>query len=67
MKLTFSDKQSSTWIKLAKHIDEEVAILREKNDNDLDPIATARIRGRILALKKILSLAAEELPTPVEQ
>lgn len=60
MKLTEFDKQSSTWIKLKAHIEDQIDILRIRNDGDVDAVATAKLRGQILALKKILSLATSD-------
>lgn len=34
---------------------EQLDSLRRKNDGDLDPIATAKLRGRIAAIKTILA------------
>lgn len=60
MKLTEHDKQSSTWIKLKAHIEGEIDILRQRNDADSDAVATAKLRGRIFELKRILSLATSD-------
>lgn len=57
------DKVSTTWLRLKKHLESELAIARLKNDDEkLDPIQTAMIRGRIKTLKSILAL---ETPPPV--
>ena len=60
MKLSYSDKQSATWVKVEKYIESEIDSLRQRNDSDIDAVATARLRGQILGLKKILALAAED-------
>lgn len=60
MKLNYSDKQSSTWVKVAEYIEKEIESLRLRNDADIDAVATARLRGQILGLKKILALAVED-------
>ena len=60
MKLTEFDKQSATWTKLKAHIESEIDILRQRNDADSDPIATAKLRGRIFELKRMLSLATSD-------
>jgi hypothetical protein len=57
MKLTPQDLQSATWRKLEAHLNERLTALRAQNDGDLDAIATARIRGRIGAVREILALA----------
>lgn len=60
MKLTDSEKASSLWVKLEKHIKEQVNILRLRNDKDADAVATAKLRGRIFELNNILNLATSD-------
>lgn len=60
MKLNEFERNSSTWAKLEKYIKDELALLRERNDADSDQISTAKLRGRIFELKKILSLVASD-------
>lgn len=60
MKLTEFDKQSATWTKLREYIEGEIDILRQRNDADCDAVATAKLRGRIFELKRILSLATSD-------
>jgi hypothetical protein len=60
VKLSYADKTSATWVKLEAHLTEELSNLRLRNDADTDAVATARLRGRILQIKAILSLATEE-------
>jgi hypothetical protein len=57
------DRQSTTWAKLKKHIEARIESLRVKNDGDLDPFKTARLRGEIAAFKNLLTLAQ---PAPVD-
>lgn len=57
----FSDLNSTQrvhleWGSLSKWLEDEIESLRQLNDGDQDPIATAKIRGQILALKKVLAL-----------
>lgn len=56
MKLTTLELQSAVWLKLRDHLNETLLSLRSQNDGDLDEIATARLRGRISAVKVILAL-----------
>lgn len=57
------DKVSPTWQRLKAYFEQELANARTKNDNEkLDPIQTALIRGRIQTLKNLLAL---ENPPPV--
>lgn len=62
MELLDSERKSALWLKLEKHIEEQIDLRRRKNDGDLDQFATASLRGEIRALKKILSLG-ESQPT----
>lgn len=54
-----TDRRSVVWLKLAKHLEARLDELRAKNDNDLDPIATAKLRGEVAGVKAILSLGDE--------
>lgn len=60
MKLSESEKVSACWVKLEKHIKTQIEILRQRNDKDIDAIATAKLRGRILELNNLLSLATSD-------
>lgn len=60
MKLTESEKTSACWVRLEKHIKEQIDILRLRNDKDMDAVATAKLRGRIFELNNILNLAASD-------
>lgn len=52
------DLNSPTWRVLQQHADEQIAMLRVKNDSpNLDALRTAEIRGRIAAWKELLALA----------
>lgn len=54
--LEVNDRQSAVWQKLKKHLEAELALLRAKNDRNLDEKRTAILRGRIEQLKMILAL-----------
>lgn len=56
MKLDKIEQRSAVWLKLQQHIQDRLDQLRQQNDGDLDPIATARIRGRVAMAKEILDL-----------
>ena len=60
MKLEKHETQTALWQKLESHIHTRISDLRSNNDADLDPVATARTRGRIAALKDLLSLSQDE-------
>lgn len=46
-----------TWGALSKHIEQRIDELRERIEGELDPIATATVRGQIRAFREILALA----------
>lgn len=63
MRLTDEERASPAWQKLRRYMEDELATLRIANDaSDLDPISTARLRGRIAELKTLLALGK---PAPV--
>lgn len=64
-KLASSDKESPTWGKLRRHIEERMQQLRAENDGPLDAALTAALRGRIAELKLLLA-TAEENPPPID-
>jgi len=57
--LTAADRESPLWRRFEAHLNERLAVLREQNDADKTPDATAHIRGRIAELKTLLDLARE--------
>lgn len=63
--MTISDfeRHGALWKKLTEYLDEQIKVLRAKNDGDLDPIETARLRGRIAAYKSLIALG--DKPSPV--
>lgn len=60
-RLTPADRQSQTWARLRAHLTERLQMLRAQNDGDLDPVATAKMRGRIAEIKAMLELE-QDLP-----
>lgn len=63
MTLSDFERHHALWKKISDHLTEQVRVARAKNDGDLDPIETARLRGRISAFKEIIALGDE--PSPV--
>ncbi len=63
--LSETDRHSALWLKLKKHFEERIALLRARNDNDLDEAKSARLRGRIAETKYFLGLG-DPGPEPVE-
>lgn len=59
--LTDADLQSAAWIKIKAKCEARIKSLRRQNDGDKDPIETAKIRGRIAEVKKLLAM---ENPSP---
>lgn len=66
MTLTNLEKQSAVWRKLEAYLNETLISLRSQNDGDLDVTATARLRGRINAVKTILALGEDHEPVQAE-
>lgn len=60
-RLTPADRQSQTWARLRTHLNERLQSMRAQNDGDLDPVATAKMRGRIAEIKAMLALE-QDLP-----
>ena len=64
--LTPADRDAPAWMRLRRHLAEELARLRALNDDSrLDAEKTARIRGRIFEIKRILALDGST-PAPDE-
>lgn len=59
--LTSMERQSAQWKRLLEHMRAELDALRKKNDNPLDPIVTADVRGQIRQLKQLIGL---DTPAP---
>lgn len=57
--LTPEDFETRTWERFAAHLTARIDALREENDQFLDDVKTARIRGRIAELKELLALEAQ--------
>jgi hypothetical protein len=47
---------SASWVAVAAWAQSRIDTLRVKNETDLDPLETARVRGQIKALKELLAL-----------
>lgn len=57
------ERASPVWLRIKAHIEEEMSLLRQRNDTPtLDERNTALIRGEIAALKKLLA-AEKDRPT----
>jgi hypothetical protein len=56
VELNQNDFASATWQKLRLRMESRLEMLRRRNDSDLTPDETARIRGQIAELKATLAL-----------
>lgn len=60
MKLNNIQKESALWVAIEAELKGELELLRAQNDNDKDPLETAKLRGRIAEVKQILNWASVE-------
>jgi hypothetical protein len=51
-----SDRASPTWTKLREHYEKRLATLRAQNDNEQPAEETAKLRGRIAEVKRLLAM-----------
>ncbi len=59
--LTEAERLSGAWKTIKDYAEQRIALLREKNDKNLDPVKTAQVRG---ALSELKNLAALDQPAP---
>lgn len=57
------ERHSALWRALMRRCEDRLTELRQSNDADRDPEATARIRGQIAEVKAFLALDKSESPT----
>ena len=57
------ERESQTWRCIVERTESRIADLRQRNDGELDAIATAKLRGRIAELKEFV-LAMGNDPSP---
>lgn len=57
--LTDADKLNPLWVRLEKHFQNRLTVLRMQNDGDLSDVETGRLRGQIKEVKAILALAKD--------
>ena len=63
-KLTEYEAHQSSWAKIKTHLNDQLRIFREQNDNDLDEIKTAKIRGKISLIKELLAADKTDINQP---
>ncbi|MES2942917.1 MAG: hypothetical protein V4772_08615 [Pseudomonadota bacterium] len=62
--ITSHEKQSTLAFKMRTYLDERAYTLRVKNESDLDPVATAKLRGELKAIRGLKNLLALVNPAP---
>lgn len=55
LELTDTDKMSSTWKRIAAHLEAKRDLLRRRNDAELDQIQTTRLRAQLALIKELLA------------
>jgi hypothetical protein len=60
LKLTYEERHSALWVKLAEHLEARLDLLRAKNDNPIPAEETSRLRGQIREVKSLLALGQPE-------
>lgn len=55
MNLNQYETESALWKKIETELLERLQTFRERNDGDLEPLQTQRLRGAISVVKEILS------------
>ena len=58
--ITEGERRGAVWHKLSEYLDAQLTVLRTRNDKDLSEHVTARLRGRIDAVKALLSLGTDK-------
>lgn len=64
-KLSKDEVHSAIWAKIKAHLEQRLDEYRRKNDGNLPPDATAKLRGRIASLKDVLGIGDPDLPAIV--
>lgn len=59
--LNEGELKSATWVKVRDYVNDRISILQKELESDLAPIRTAKARGKIEELRKLLSV---EKPDP---
>lgn len=59
--LTAIEQASPLWGKLMVYFEGRKRSLRAKNEGDLDPIQTAKVRGQLAELRALMTLNEEPL------
>lgn len=62
--LSKSERQGAVFQKIDAYYRDRLLTLRSENDGNLDPVATAKVRGRIAEVKYILALGLDPVAVP---
>jgi uncharacterized protein involved in exopolysaccharide biosynthesis len=54
------DRQSAVWKRLKEYYEARLTMLRSQNDANLTADQTARLRGRIVEVKRLLDLDTDK-------
>lgn len=65
-RLTDSDKATPLWIALRAHLEQRLEQHRSRNDTDLNPEQTAKLRGQIMELRALLALESPRPRVPAD-
>lgn len=64
-KLTATELHSQLWMRLQPYLEARLSVHRIKNDGNLSPDETAKLRGRIGEINHLLALGKPEIPAPM--
>ena len=60
LEITASDKSNPLWEKLLEMFEQRIDHLRRENDKPVDAIETAKLRGGIAELKRLINMDKEK-------
>lgn len=64
-KLTTAELNSPLWMRLERYLTARLVSHRRRNDGNLSPDETAKLRGRIAENLSLLALGKPETPAPM--
>lgn len=66
MTLDNQERNDPLWLKLKADFDSRLAQLRASNDKDMNDTETAKVRGRIAEIRRIIDMGAEKPKIDIE-
>lgn len=66
MTLTEQERNDPLWLKVKAELESRLNQLRKDNDKDMNESATAKLRGRISEVKRILDMGVDTPKIEVE-